>query len=105
MSLLSRLWNSSSTKVTKKNKTRFSPSLESLEDRSLMAVADLHFSGNRLVVKTDNAATSVEVRAVGTNLQIVDLTAGKTYSYATSSVGSVEFLGGAGYDRFVDPVA
>ena len=55
-------------------------------------------------MKTDNAATSVNVSQVGSNAQIQEVSSGRTWSYASSSVGTVEFQGGAGNDRFVDYV-
>ncbi len=78
--------------------------VESLEKRELMAVSALWFSGNMLVVRTDNASTNVTVESSGSNVMIRDLTTNRSWSYAASSVGQVEFQGGAGNDRFVNYV-
>lgn len=76
--------------------------IESLEQRQVLSVDSLFFSGSMLVVKTDNASTSVEVRTVGSNYQIKDVSTNRTWNYATSSVSKVEFQGGNGNDRFVN---
>jgi len=76
--------------------------LEALEGRQMMAVAQTGFNGNTLIVRTDNAATSVEVRQVGSDMVIKDLTTGRSSNFAASSVGTVEFQGGDGNDRFVN---
>lgn len=81
------------------NKVR---SVESLEKREMMAVSALWFSGSTLVVRTDNASTSVNVQSSGSNVMIRDLTTNRSWSYAASSVAQVEFQGGAGHDRFVN---
>jgi hypothetical protein len=86
----------------KPNKVR---SLEALEGREMMAVSSLWFSGNMLVVKTDNNATTVHVSSSGSNIVVKDVTTNRSWSYASSSVGKVEFQGGAGNDRFVNYVA
>lgn len=83
----------------------FVPGFEALEDRSMMSVVSLTFNGTKLVVATDNSSTSVELRASGSNVQVVDLSANRTYTYAANRIGSVEFRGGAGNDRFVGLVS
>lgn len=75
---------------------------EALEGRQMMAVAQTGFNGNTLIVRTDNAATSVEVRQVGSDIVIKDLTTGRSSNFAASRVGTVEFQGGDGNDRFVN---
>ena len=77
---------------------------EGLEGRKMMSVSQTWFNGSTLCVKTDNAATSVEVRQVGSNIVIHDLSTARQWSFAASSVGTVEFQGGAGNDRFVNNV-
>lgn len=79
--------------------------MEPLEQRNLMSVNKLFFSGNTLCVQADNNATSVTVTDAGTNYKINDLSTNRSWLYAKSSVGSVEFQGGAGNDRFVNWIA
>lgn len=74
---------------------------EVLEQRQVLSVDSVFFSGATLVVHTDNASTSVEVRTVNSNVQIKDVNANKVWNYAASSVGTVEFQGGNGNDRLV----
>ena len=78
---------------------------ESLETREMLSVSSLWFSGSNLVVKTDNASTSVQVQQAPNQIVIKDLSSAKSWSYASSRVGQVEFQGGAGNDRFVNLVA
>ena len=86
----------------RRSKSRRTLVFDNLESRQVLSVSSLWFSGATLVVKTDNAATSVNVSQVGSNTQIQEVGSGRTWSYASSSVGTVEFQGGAGDDRFVD---
>ncbi len=76
--------------------------LESLERRELMAVVSQWFSGDMLVVKTDNNSTSVNVRQVGSQIRIQDLSTNRSWDYAATRVNQVEFQGGRGNDRFVN---
>src|SRR4051794_12968680 len=78
--------------------------VELLEGRALPSVSSLWFSGNMLVVKTDNAATSVQVNPSGSNIVVQEVGTAKTWTYSAASVGSVQFQGGAGNDRFVNNV-
>jgi len=79
--------------------------VESLESRDLKAVASLSFTADRtLVVRTDNASTSVEVRVEGSNYRVHDQSTNRSWSYAARTVSRVEFQGGAGNDRFVNNV-
>lgn len=78
--------------------------LDQLEERTMFAVANLWFSGSKLVVKTDNLSTSVAVSQNGTNIRISEVGTSRTWDYASSRVGTVEFQGGAGDDRFVNNV-
>lgn len=68
----------------------------------MMTVSSLFFSGNRLVVTSDNVATEVSVHQVGGNIQIRDIGTNRSWSYSSALVGDVEFQGGAGNDRFVN---
>jgi hypothetical protein len=76
--------------------------VEALEDRQLMSVSQLWFSGNKLCVKTDNLSTTVHLSQVGSNVRISEVGTGRFWDYAASSVGKVEFQGGAGNDRFIN---
>jgi hypothetical protein len=79
--------------------------VELLESRDLMAVASLSFTADRtLIVRTDNASTSVEVRVDGSNYRVHDHSTNRSWTYAASTVARVEFQGGAGNDRFVNNV-
>jgi hypothetical protein len=79
-------------------------SLEPLESRDLMSVNSLFFSGSTLVVHTDNSSTSADVRQVGSNYVIDDLSTHRSWTFAANKVAAVQFQGGAGNDRFVDNV-
>jgi hypothetical protein len=78
---------------------------ERLESREMMSVSSLFFSGNRLVIRSDNSATNVAVDFYGANIQVRDVGTNRSWTYSTSQVGSVEFQGGAWNDRFVNNVA
>jgi len=75
---------------------------EALETRELLSVSKLWMSGSMLVVKTDNASTHVNVRQVGSNVRIEDVTSNRSWNYSSAQVKSVEFQGGNGDDRFVN---
>lgn len=95
-------------KTTRVTKASLRPSqlrdFETLEDRKLMSVSQMWFNGNTLCVKTDDVATSVEVRQFGSDIVIQDLSTARSWNFAASSVGTVEFQGGAGDDRFQNSV-
>jgi hypothetical protein len=55
-------------------------------------------------VRTDNAATSVNVSQVGSNIRISEVGTNRMWDYAASQVGRVDFVGAAGNDRFVNYV-
>ena len=78
--------------------------LQSLEKRDLMAVDTLRFEGNRLIVGADHLNTHVEVRQVGGQVSIRDVGTNRSWNYASSRVGSVDFVGGNGNDRFINYV-
>jgi hypothetical protein len=89
---------SSSHKRSKKNQLR----IEGLEKREMFAISSVSMLGSTLVVNSDDVATSAEVRQVGSDIRITDLGTGR--SWTRSNVGSVEFRGGNGNDRFVNYV-
>lgn len=76
--------------------------LQSLEKRDLMAVDTLRFEGNKLIVGADHLNTHVEVRQVGSQVSIRDVGTNRSWNYESSRVGSVDFVGGNGNDRFVN---
>lgn len=76
--------------------------LEPLENRNLMSVSSLSLSGSTLYINSNSSATNATVHLSGSNLVVSDLGTGQNWSYASSSVGMVEFRGGAGNDRFVN---
>lgn len=78
--------------------------VELLETRKLMSVSQTWFDNDRLCVRTDDAATSVEVRQIGADIVIRDVMASKSWNFAANRVGAIEFQGGAGSDRFVNNV-
>lgn len=78
--------------------------LQSLEKRNLMAVDTLRFEGNRLIVAADDLNTHVVVRQVGSQISVLDVGTKRSWNYESSRVGSVEFIGGNGNDRFVSHV-
>jgi Ca2+-binding RTX toxin-like protein len=79
--------------------------LEGLEKREMFAVSSLYLSGGALAVYTDNAATSVTVSQMGPNIRVTDDGANLFWDYAASQVGRVDFVGGAGNDRFINNVS
>lgn len=81
------------------------PALEVLERRDVLSVSSLFFSGSTLVVRSDAAGSNVEVSATLAGVEVRDLGANQSWSYAAAQVGYVEFQGGAGSDRFVNGVA
>jgi hypothetical protein len=89
-------------RTARRRNTTFSSGLEHLEVRKVLSVTNTFFSGNMLVLQSDNTATKVEVRSSGSNIQIRDVVSNTTWSYLASRVGKVEFQGGAGDDRFVN---
>jgi hypothetical protein len=83
----------------------FVPQGESLENRALFSVSNLVFHGSTLVIQSNDTATNAEVRLSGANIEVKDLSTNRTWTYAATAVGAVEFQGGAANDRFVDYVA
>lgn len=93
-----------SRKTARSRRSSHLGNLEPLEGRRMMSVTQTWFTGSMLCVKTDDTATSVEVRQVGSDIVIHDLTTARSWNFAASRVGTVEFQGGAGNDRFVNNV-
>ncbi len=89
---------------SRERKLRRTLLVDQLEAREMMSVSQLWFSGNTLVVKTDNASTSVQVNQSGSTIRIDEIGTNRTWSYNSASVGTVEFQGGNGNDRFVNNV-
>ena len=84
-----------SRKVTRRiRKTVRLLGIETLEAREMMSVSQLWFSRLTLCVKTDDVATSVEVRRAESAVTIKDLTTARNWTYAAEKVGQVEFQGG-----------
>lgn len=80
------------------------PALEALERRDLPSVSSLFLSGRTLVIRSDALATNVEVNPTASGVQVRCVGTNRTWSYAAGVIGSVEFQGGAGHDRFVNNV-
>jgi hypothetical protein len=78
--------------------------VEALERREMYSVASLALSGELLVVKANNSATSVTVSRLGSNIRIDEVGSRRFWDYQASEVGKIEFRGGAGNDRFVSNV-
>lgn len=75
-----------------------------LEGRDSMSVSSVALVGGVLTVRTDAAATSVQVVPSGENVVLKDLSTGRAWSYTAGRVSDVDFTGGAGNDRFVNDV-
>lgn len=84
-----------------------SPSLfSSLEARTLLSVQTLTLSGSKLIIQSDNSATSVEVSQIGKKqIQLRDLGSSSLWTWGKGKVASIEFHGGSGNDRFVNNTA
>src|SRR5262249_39826121 len=80
------------------------PVFEGLESRQVMSLSSLSLSRTTLVLRADNAATSVNVLPSGSTIVIQDIGPNRSWSYPTDRVGLVEFDGGEGSDRFVNYV-
>lgn len=79
--------------------------LENLENRINQAVAQVWFSGNMLVFKTDNNATDLTISNSGSNVKVTEGGSNRTWQYGASGVGSVQMQGGNGNDRFVNNIS
>lgn len=86
----------------KKSKTTRTLGLEALEARELMSVTNVSISDDRILrVTTNNASTSVEVGQSGSQIIVKDLSADQSWQAKASKVRQIDFVGGAGNDRFV----
>ena len=105
-SLFSRLLRKTSARRSgSKSRGPRKLAMDSLEGRDMFSVSQLWFSGDMLVVKTDNASTTVHVSQSGSNIRISEIGTSRFWDYASSRVAKVEFQGGAGNDRFINYVA
>src|SRR5262245_31504230 len=78
--------------------------VEHLEGRDVPSISSVSLSGTTLSVKTDGAATRAEVPQSGSDVVVVDRASGRSWSFPAGRVTGVEFVGGAGNDRFVNHV-
>jgi hypothetical protein len=78
--------------------------LEGLERREMFAVTSIGLNAGVISVFTDNNATSVTASQSGTSIRVTDNTTNRHWDYATTSVSRLDFVGGAGNDRFVNDV-
>src|SRR4051812_14268788 len=76
------------------------PSLETLEERTVLSVTTSSLSGGVFTMWSDNNASNVTVSQSGSNINVYDSTNGFYRSMA--GVTKVQFVGGAGNDRFVN---
>ena len=76
-----------------------------LESRQLMAVASFAWEGNKLMINADNANTHVTVSESSGMLLINDVGTNRSWSVGRSAVGSVQFNGANGADRFINNIA
>src|SRR5262245_17444476 len=96
---------------TRPSRNTFRPAVELLESREVPSVSSLSFSGSTLVIRADNADTSVSVKLsynvkTAQNYVVVsEAGTGRSWSYAAGTVSQIEFQGGAGNDRFVNNVS
>ena len=76
--------------------------LEKLESRENQSVTSVWTTGNTLVLRTDNNATSLEVAQSGSNVRVNEIGSGRSWTYSSASINKVELQGGNGADRFVN---
>ena len=75
---------------------------DKLENREMFSVSSLWFSGDTLVVKTDDLSTNVQVSQTGSTIRVSEVGTSRFWDYQSSRVARVEFQGGRGHDRFVN---
>lgn len=95
------------TPSSAKRKLNHTLNLEHLEKREMFAVMSAPwFDGTKLIVAANNSPTTVHVSKVSDTIKIKDLSTNstKTWDFASSKVGSVEFRGGAAGDVFINYV-
>jgi len=79
-------------------------SIEHLENRQMMSVTSATLSQGMVFINTNNYDSNVSVLQSGANIIVKDAVNGFSKSFAASAVQKVQFVGGAGNDRFVDYV-
>ena len=78
------------------------PTLEVLEDRTVLSVTTSSLSAGVLTMWSNDAASNVVVSQSGTSIKVYDSTNG--FTRIEAGVTKVQFVGGAGNDRFVNNV-
>ena len=78
--------------------------VERLEARELPAIASATLLDGVLTIRADDSHTSAVVESLGATLGVRDVATGRTWRFAGEQVTSVEFVGGARADRFVNNV-
>ena len=81
-------------------KMRAQLNLETLEERTVLSVTSSSLSAGVFTMWSDNNASNVVVSQSGSTINIYDYTNG--FSRSLSGVTKVQFVGGAGNDRFVN---
>lgn len=79
--------------------------VDALENREMMSVTSALLSGSVVTVHSNNSATSVAVENNGSFVRIRDLGSGSSWNFNSSLVSRVDFVGGAGNDRFVNYIS
>jgi len=75
---------------------------DTLECRTLLSIQTFLFDGSKLIIQLDNSSTNVTVSQTKRTVVVSDVGAGSSWSYSKSRVGSLEFQGGNGNDRFTN---
>lgn len=78
--------------------------LEHLEGRDLMSLTSAVLAQGVLSLAGNQSDSNVTVSQSGSNIVVKDLTNGFARSFTATQVQKVQFVGGAGRDRFVDNV-
>lgn len=76
------------------------PTLEALEDRTVLSVTTSALTAGVLTMWSNNAASNVVVSQSGSSIKVYDSTNG--FTRIVAGVTKVQFVGGAGNDRFVN---
>ncbi len=76
------------------------PTLEALEDRTVLSVTTSALTAGVLTMWSNNAASNVVVSQSGSSIKVYDSTNG--FTRIEAGVTKVQFVGGAGNDRFVN---
>src|SRR4051794_4055419 len=96
--VLTRLFRRSRTPARRPARLR----IEALDGRLLPSVAAVAFDGHTVTIRADDTATAVTLSRHDDTIVIHESGTAHTWSYAAADVALVEFVGGAGNDRFVD---